>query len=975
MKNNKRNLLSLVGAFSLLLHPSMVMAAPVIIRSTETAVPGDIIGIQGDSFGVAPKVWMQEVGSSAASLTPQLQLAVLNSNSASYVSAQIPPHLAVGLYAIWVKDGAMLSNPVFINKARAWGANDLCGLEVDSGRSFRLFGRNLYFPGQGTPTVNFVAGATSLAATVSGVDKYTLNVTAPAGLVAGTAYTLVVSNGMGGSQGSSSAIALTGRVSSSDPFGLGVPWGADYTFSGNVYNVKTDPRLALKAVGNGVTNDAPAIQAAINAANAAGGGVVYMPAGTYKISGMNTHLLTLKSNVVLKGDGIDISVLRASDTSLNSKRNIYGASVSKVGMVDITLYNTVTGYDWSTELTDCTKVFLLRTKLHTDYCRNQYWANNRQVLVKDSNFVGLSGEGVKAGRPVTIYGTIDLVFKNNTTLHNYYRVHLDNSVRSIIEGNHFTRSVPTGTLSAETGGLSCSNTHEVIVLGNTFDKVGAGPLGLVNGNDGETILCQGGGTNSRSQGTATSATATTLSDSSKNWVKNYSVPENFYAGQLYYVTIVAGPGLGQHRKILSNTTTTLTVDSPWIVLPTGASKYSIEQFHMRQGLIKGNVLSENPKGIWFYTVSVQDVVVVDNTLTNNGGIFFLADYRPADNPPTFNVQLDCSVLGNTVNQSTSGYAQQPKQTTPRIYTQAGKSVGYNTDFGTRIFGIDFRNNTLSAPVPNVNTGRNGEGFSSLVDETGDNVNVAALGQIMQGNIAINTQNGFHLTTGVYGAVLWGNSLINSGGMLFDNTEPQTNHASINTLIGSEPPSPWLTQDIGTVAAAGVTSYSSTGSFWLKASGADIFNAADEFQYAYQQASGDCEIRARVMISGTSNASNAKVGVMIREGLNTGSIHAACNAIPGTGTSRKSAERLGRATTGGGTASQVITLTSTPVWVRMVRTGNVFTAYTSYDGNVWTQLSASQTINMSSNAFIGICATSHNDGNYAAFTVDNVSLTP
>jgi hypothetical protein len=48
-----------------------------------------------------------------------------------------------------------------------------------------------------------------------------------------------------------------------------------------VFNVK-DP--AYGAVGNGTANDYPAIQAAYNAAIAAGGGIVYLPPGTYYLN-------------------------------------------------------------------------------------------------------------------------------------------------------------------------------------------------------------------------------------------------------------------------------------------------------------------------------------------------------------------------------------------------------------------------------------------------------------------------------------------------------------------------------------------------------------------------------------------------------------------------------------------------------------------------------------------------------------------
>ena len=57
--------------------------------------------------------------------------------------------------------------------------------------------------------------------------------------------------------------------------------------------------LTYGAKGDGVADDAPAIQAAIDDANNAGGGVVRLPVGTYKVSAQ----LTLTSNVTLAGYG------------------------------------------------------------------------------------------------------------------------------------------------------------------------------------------------------------------------------------------------------------------------------------------------------------------------------------------------------------------------------------------------------------------------------------------------------------------------------------------------------------------------------------------------------------------------------------------------------------------------------------------------------------------------------------------------
>ena len=64
--------------------------------------------------------------------------------------------------------------------------------------------------------------------------------------------------------------------------------------TGDVFNAK-----AFGATGDGTTDDAGAIQAAIDSANASGGGIVFVPGGTYIIA----STLVLKSNVALVGIG------------------------------------------------------------------------------------------------------------------------------------------------------------------------------------------------------------------------------------------------------------------------------------------------------------------------------------------------------------------------------------------------------------------------------------------------------------------------------------------------------------------------------------------------------------------------------------------------------------------------------------------------------------------------------------------------
>lgn len=79
-----------------------------------------------------------------------------------------------------------------------------------------------------------------------------------------------------------------------------------------VFNVKD-----YGAAGDGTTDDRAAIQAAINAAVAAGGGTVHLPLGDYKL----TNKITLGSNVTLQGEGSG-SALRPAFGSTNTTNRV-----------------------------------------------------------------------------------------------------------------------------------------------------------------------------------------------------------------------------------------------------------------------------------------------------------------------------------------------------------------------------------------------------------------------------------------------------------------------------------------------------------------------------------------------------------------------------------------------------------------------------------------------------------------------------
>jgi parallel beta-helix repeat protein len=106
-----------------------------------------------------------------------------------------------------------------------------------------------------------------------------------------------------------------------------------------IFNVKD-----FGAVGDGVTDDTAAIQSAIDAAQAAGGGTVFVPTGTFIVSAgeePSDGCLMLKSNVYMEGAGAGLTTVKVADGS-NTKitgviRSAYGEETHDFGLSNLTI--------------------------------------------------------------------------------------------------------------------------------------------------------------------------------------------------------------------------------------------------------------------------------------------------------------------------------------------------------------------------------------------------------------------------------------------------------------------------------------------------------------------------------------------------------------------------------------------------------------------------------------------------------------
>jgi len=183
--------------------------------------------------------------------------------------------------------------------------------------------------------------------------------------------------------------------------------------------------------------------------------------------------------------------------------------------------------------------------------------------------------------------------------------------------------------------------------------------------------------------------------------------------------------------------------------------------------------------------------------------------------------------------------------------------------------------------------------------------------------------------------------------------------------GQSLPTGWADQDIGSVPAAGSASYAN-GVFTVTGAGSSFMSGTtDAFHFAYQSLSGDGTIVARVV--SVSNGSYTQAGIMVRETLNSGATNM---VVLNTQSTIYSAYRTA---TGGSASSSQVKSQTLPYWLKLVRSGNTFTAYVAFDGVNWVQAGSSKTINMAQNVYVGLGVNSYGVSSAYTAAFDNVSI--
>jgi hypothetical protein len=167
-----------------------------------------------------------------------------------------------------------------------------------------------------------------------------------------------------------------------------------------------------------------------------------------------------------------------------------------------------------------------------------------------------------------------------------------------------------------------------------------------------------------------------------------------------------------------------------------------------------------------------------------------------------------------------------------------------------------------------------------------------------------------------------------------------------------------------------------GTYTITATGADIWNAADQFHYAFKTLTGPGSIVAKVL-SVDNTDPWAKAGVMIRETLDAGSKFAAVYITPGNGCRFQARMDTGvNATSDTAVVTVEQTAITSPYWIKMERdvAGN-FRGFYSADGSSWRAMTWNpQNISMSSNVYVGLAVTAHNAAATCEVKFSNITVT-
>lgn len=174
---------------------------------------------------------------------------------------------------------------------------------------------------------------------------------------------------------------------------------------------------------------------------------------------------------------------------------------------------------------------------------------------------------------------------------------------------------------------------------------------------------------------------------------------------------------------------------------------------------------------------------------------------------------------------------------------------------------------------------------------------------------------------------------------------------------------WTLANIGTNINPGNICYTAaTNDFKIKSFASGLGDPTDNFPFLYQTLTGNGQIVARVKSVSTNY--NYLGGIMIRNTLSSNSAYVCLSSLDTRGVFAKY-----RTSDAGNSSYRPVTSLVSPMWLKLVRVGNLVTSYYSSDKITWTKYYDYQFTSLNSTIYLGLAAS----GSFCATDIDDVTI--